>query len=49
MTLENVRLDVCEYVYVYRFISGSTRSILTGRVSSFFFFLFRIGEKNNFL
>ena len=39
---------VCVCMYVYRFISGSTRSISTGWIS-FFCFLFRMGEENNFL
>ena len=44
-----VCVRVCACVYVYRFISGSTRSILTGWDSFFFVFLFRIREENNFI
>ena len=40
----------CVRACVYRFISGSTRSILTERGSLFFVFvLFRIREENNFV
>ena len=48
MILENVCMDVCVCIYVYRFISGSTPSILTGW-GSFFFFLISNSGKKSFL
>ena len=45
MILENVCIDVCVCMYVYRFISGSTRSIVTIRFSFFLFFYSEFGKK----